>query len=454
MYIIIAGAGVVGLHIASLLIEAKHEVAIIEQSTEIVDNVRRQLEVNTIIGNAATPRVLREVKVHRADLVIAVTDNDETNILTCFLAKELGAATTVARVRNPEYSGYFTTAAKLPPTIRKVIRPRNLGIDVFINPEFEVAKEITNLFSSFYPSPVENFADDQVQIKDFKVEENKILEKALGKIKFTKPCVVAAITRAGETIMPTANEIIQQDDHIYLVASREHMDELGEMFAQLQRPVNNVVILGGGRVGFLVAEGLHKHGISVKVIEKDISRSEEIAAKLEGATVLQGDGTDRDFLIEQGVPSVDAFVATTENDELNILCGLLAKSLGVPRSVIVVNQPGYIPLAESIGIDVVSSPSLLTAGKIAHFVLHGGAISAAYIGGKELQAVEFVTSSKAHVAQRKLSKAGFPKEAVVGAIVHNNTILIPPIDSTILPGDHVIIISPLSVLPDVEKLFK
>ena len=454
MYIIIAGAGEVGSHIASLLIEAKHEVAIIEQSSETIENVRNQLEVNTIIGNAATPRILRETNVHRADLIIAVTNNDETNMLTCFLAKELGAAMTVARVRNPEYSGYFVTTGKSPSAPRKVIRPISLGIDLFINPEFEVAKEITNLFSSFYLSPAENFADGRVQIKEFKVGEKRGLKKALGKIKFTKPCVVAAITRAGEIIAPTADEIIQQDDHIYLVAYREHMDELGEMFAQSQRPVKNVVILGGGRVGFLVAEGLDKYGISVKVIEKDISRSEEIAAKLEGATVVQGDGTDRDFLIEQGVPSADAFVATTENDELNILCGLLAKNLGAPRAVIVANNPGYIPLAEAIGIDVVSSPPLLTAGKIAHFVLHGGAISAAYIGGKELQAIEFVTNSKAHVAQREISKAGLPKEAMVGGVVRNGTVIIPPNDITIQPGDHVIVISPLSVIPDVEKLFK
>ncbi|MFC1860451.1 Trk system potassium transporter TrkA [Chloroflexota bacterium] len=454
MYIIIAGAGEVGSHIASLLIEAKHEVTIIEQSGEIVDNVRRQLEVNTIIGNAATPRILRETEVHRADLIIAATNNDETNMLTCFLAKELGAAMTVARVRNPEYSGYFITAAKSPPTIRKVIRPRTLGIDLFISPESEVAREITNLFSSFYPYPVENFADGRIQIKEFKVGEKRSLKKALDKIRFTKPCVVAAITRAGEVIMPTADEVLQPDDHVYLVAARECMDGLGEMFAQPQRPVKNVVILGGGRVGFLIAEGLHKYGISVKVIEKDISRGEEIAAKLEGAIVLQGDGTDRDFLIEQEVPSADAFVATTESDELNILCGLLAKNLGVPRSVIMANRPGYIPLAEAIGIDVVSSPSLITAGKIAHFVLHGGAISAAYIGGKEVQAIEFVTSARAHAARRKVSKAGLPKEAIVGGIVRNGRVIIPPDDSTIQPGDHIIIISPLSVVPEVEKLFK
>jgi trk system potassium uptake protein TrkA len=454
MYIIIAGAGVVGSHIASLLAEEGQNVAVVDQSEEAIDTIRRQLEVNTIIGNAATPKILKEAEAHRADLVIAVTNSDETNMLTCFIAKELGSTTTAARVRNPEYSGYFTTTTKPSSATRKVIRPKSLGIDLFINPESEAAKEITNLFSSFYPTPVQNFADGQVQVKEFKVGEKKISKKPLGKMKFTRPCVVAAITRAGSIITPTPDELLQQDDHIFLVASPKCMDGLGEMFSQAQELVKSVVILGGGRVGFLVAEGLQGYGISVKLIEKDIDRSEDIAARLQGVTVLQGDGTDRDFLIEQGVPSADAFVATTENDELNILCGLLVKNLGVPQSLIMVNKPGYIPLTEEIGVNVIASPPLLTANKIAHFVLHGGAVSAAFIGGKELQAIEFVTSPTAHVAQRKISEAGLPKEAIVGAIVHKDTVIIPPDDNVIQPGDHVIIISPLAVTPAVEKLFK
>jgi len=454
MYIVIAGAGVVGFHIASLLVAAKHEVTIVEQSDEIVENVRHQLEVHTIIGTAATPKILKETEVHRADLVIAVTNNDETNMLTCFLAKELGAAMTVARVRNPEYSGYFVTAAKSSPTVRKIVRPKSLGIDLFINPEFEAAKEIINLLSSLYPTPVENFFDDQVQIKEFKAASGKILNKPIGEIKFTKPCVVAAITRDGETITPTADEIIKPDDHVYLVAHRESMDELGEMFAQPSRVVKSVVILGAGDVGLHIADGLHRSGISVKVIAENISRGEEFAAKLGGVTVLQGDGTNRDFLIEQGVPAADAFVATTENDELNILCGLIAKNIGVPQSLITVNKPGYVPLTEIIGIDVVASPPLLTANKIAHFVLHGGAISAAFIGGKEIQAIEFVVNAAANIAGHKISEGGLPKEAIVGAVVHRGMVSVPPSDDIIHSGDHIIIVSPLSAIPDVEKLFK
>ena len=455
MYIIIAGAGVVGFHIASLLVEGKHEVTVVEPSEEVVESIRRQLDVKTIVGYAATPRILREAEVNRADLIIAVTNNDETNMLICFLAKELGAAMTVARVRNPEYSGYFITAAKSPSAPRKVIRPKSLGIDLFINPEVEVAEEIMSVLSSFYPTPVENFADGRVQIQEFRAVKEAVINKPLSDITFPAPCVVAAIVRAGETIVPTnPSEIIKEGDHIYLVASPESMDKFGEMFAQPQQPVNSVVIFGGGRVGFLLAEGLEKQGVSVKVIEQNLARCQEIAARLEHTAVLQGDATDRDFLIEQGVKSADAFVATTESDELNILCALLAKNLGVPRSLILLNNPGYLPLAEAIGVDVSVSPLLLTANKISHFVLHGGAISAAFIGGKELQAIEFVASSTANIAEHSLTEAGLPKEAIAGAIIHNDTVIIPPNDSVIHSGDHVIIISPLSVTPSVESLFK
>jgi len=454
MYIIIAGSGIVGFHIASLLAEGKHEVTIIEPSEEVVDSIHRQLDVKTVLGNAATPRVLREAEVNRANLVVAVTSNDETNMLVCFLAKELGAAMTVARVRNPEYSGYFITAAKSPSAPRKVIRPKSLGINLFINPEVEVAEEIMGILSSLYPSPIENFADGRVQIREFRVDEGTLADRPLADITFPEPCVVAAISRAAKTFIPSADQVIRKGDHVYLVARRESMDGFGEMFAPPQRPVKSVAIFGGGRVGFLVADGLDKHGMAVKVIDESMSRCQEIAARLEHATVLQGDATDPDFLLEQGVPSADAFVATTENDELNILCSLLAKNLGVSRSIIVVNKPGYVPLAEAIGVDVAVAPLLLVASRIAHFVLHGGAISAAFIGGKDLQAIEFVASSTAHIAQRNIDEAGLPKEAIAGAIVRDDRVIIPPNNSVIRSGDHVIIVSHLSATPAVERLFK
>ncbi|MCD6453647.1 MAG: Trk system potassium transporter TrkA [Dehalococcoidales bacterium] len=453
MYIIIAGAGTVGFHIASLLAQEKHEVTIIEQSEEVIENVRRQLDIRTIVGNAASPSIMREAETKRADLIIAVTDSDETNIITCFIAKGLGAQMTIARVRHLEYSGYFIGAASSPSAPRKVIRPKSFGVDLFINPAIEAAREITNILSGFYSTPIANLASGLIQIREFRTEKETTIDQPIAKIAFPKPCVVVALLRSEGIIIPRADEIIKPDDRVYLLARRESMDELGTLFAKPHRPAKSVVILGGGCVGSLVAEELKGRRLRVKIIEKNLRRCQEIAAKLPGATVVQGDGTDRDFLIEQGVPTADAFVAATESDELNILSGLLAKNLGVSRNLALVNRPANIPLAETVGIDVAASAPLLAAHRIAHFALHGGAISVALLGGEQIQAIEFVTSPTASIVRQKLTEVGLPQEVLAGAITHESTITIPPDDSLIQAGDHIIIISPLSAIPAVEKLF-
>ena len=453
MYIIIAGAGVVGFHIAALLVREHHEVAVVEHSEAALEKVSRQLDVRTVLGNAAIPRVLKEAEIHRANLVIAVTESDEANMITCFIAKELGARTTVSRVRNPEYSGYFVGGASSPSAPRKVIRPRTFGVDLFINPVAEAAREIVTILSSFYSTPMVTFGNGLVQIREFRAEKEAVVDKAVSDIVFSKPGVVVAILRAEGTFIPKADEIIRQGDRVYVVAPREFMDEIGKLFAEPKHPAKSVVIVGGGRVGVLVADGLREHGISVKIIEKSQSRCQEIAARLEGISVVQGAGTDRDFLVEQGVPTADAFLTSTESDELNILSGLLAKNLGVSRNLTLVNKPSNISLAEAVGVDVAASPPLLTARKITHFVLHGGAISVALLGGEEIQAIEFVTSSTAPLAGRKIVEAGLPKGTIAGAIIRDNAAIIPPNDRVVHAGDHIIIISPLTLTPAVEKLF-
>ena len=453
MYVVIAGAGVVGFHIASLLAKENHEVAVVEQSEEALENVSRQLDVKAILGDVAIPRILKEAETHRADLVIAVTDSDETNMITCFMAKELGARMTVARVRNPEYSGYFIGTASSPSAPRKVIRPKTFGVDLFINPVAEAAREIVTILSGFYSTPVESFADGLVQIREFRAERETVTDRPVSGITFPKPCLIVAMLRAEDVFVPAADEVIKPGDRVYLIASREHMDEIGEMFAEPQHPAKSVVILGGGRVGVLVAEGLREEGISVRIIEKSLSRCQEIASKLEGVSVVQGDGTNRDFLVEQGVPLADAFVASTESDELNILSGLLAKKLGVSRNLILVNNPGNISLADAVGVDVAGSPPLLTARKIARFVLHGGAVSVSLLGGEQIQAVEFVTRPTTPVIGHTIAEAGLPKEVVAGAIIRDSTVIIPPGDSVVHSGDHVIVVSPLAQTPAVERLF-
>jgi trk system potassium uptake protein TrkA len=454
MYIIIAGGGIIGSHIASLLVQEGYEVTILEQSEAALKKLQGQLDIKTIRGNAATPKTLKEAEIERADLVLAVTNNDETNMITCFMAKEMGAATTAARIRNIEYSGYFVAPAKTPTSPRKIVRPKSLGIDVFINPEVEAAREIMEILSGFYSTPVENFANGLVQIREFKIESQPLAGTHLGELNLPNQSMIVAAVTQGEITAPDKDLLLNEGDSLHIAVSAEKMDELGKIFIQSKRPARKVVILGGSRVGVLTASGLQKRGVKVKIIEQDPVRCQELASQLEKVDILQGDGTDRAFLLEQGVSSADAFVAASENEEINILCALLAKTLGVPRAMVVINKPGYIPLAEAIGIDVAAVPTILAANKIIRFVLRGGVISASLIEGQQLEAIEFVTSAQASIANQNITEAGLPKESTVVAIIRNETVFIPPGDNVIKPGDHVVIVTAPESVQTIEKLFK
>lgn len=452
--IVIAGAGVTGFHIAYLLAREGQEVVVIEQSERAMDNVRRQLDVKTILGSAATPRILLEAEVHRAELFVATTGSDETNMVSCFMAKEMGAGRTIARVRNPEYSGYFITPAKSPQATRRVIRPKSLGIDLFINPEIETAKGIAAILSGLYLSPLDEFAGGRVQIREFRVQKEDMLNRPLSELGLPPSSMVVTIVRTDESKIPRGDDSLRRGDHIHVIASREAMQEVMLTLDSPRSRAGKVVILGGGRVGFHLARELGGSGTSVKIIEPDTVCCRELAAKLEKAVVIQGEVADRDLLIEEGVASSDALIAATESDELNILSGLVARNLGVPRTLVLVNKPEYIPLAEMVNIDTALSPLLLASKRIARFALHGGVLSVALLGGEQIQAIEFATSSRAHVINKRIREAGLPKEAIVGAIVRGDSVFIPPPDTTVQSGDHVIIVAPLPATPAVERLFK
>jgi len=457
MYIIVVGAGAAGLYIASLLVKAEQKVAIVEQSEEVAEYVHHQLDVGVALGNAATPRVLRQVDVHRADLLVATTSSDETNIITCIMAKELGAKKTVARVRNPEYSGYLVVGAESPQAPRKVVRPKRLGIDLFVNPEIEAAKEIVSILSSLYATPVQEFANGRVQIREFKVEnEAAVVNKPIRLINNTlpRPCVITLIVRSGEVKVPNSDDIIKQGDRVSVLAAKEDMDELGGIFNHPKLPTKNLVILGGGNIGFRVAEELDKRGVRIKIIEKSMSRGQEISGKLKRVAVVQGEGTDRDLLKEEGVPSSDAFIAASGDEALNILAGLVAKNLGVARNVVLVNKPEYIPLAQSVGIDVAVSPLLLAGSRISRFILHGGAISTALLENEQAQAIEFIANSTAHITRGGKKGVKLPQGAIMGAIIRGDMVIIPPGDNVVQPGDHVVVVSLPSAISSVEKLFK
>lgn len=460
MYVIVVGAGATGYHIASVLAKTGQEVVMIEQSEELVDYVCHQLDVGVVLGNGVNPNILRQVEVHRADLLVATTANDEANMVICSMAHELGAQKTVARVRNSEYySGYLTVGkSDSPYAPRKVERPIRMGINHFVNPEEETAKQIEDSLSGLYASHAQELANGRVQVREFKVESDaNVLNKPLHFVKemSTKPFAIALLVKSKEIMVPSGEEVISKDDHVYIIAIKEDMEKLGALFNHLKSPTKRVTILGGGIIGYHVAEVLDKRGVQIKLIEKDKARSEEINAKLRRVEVLHSLGTDRNFLIEEGIPSSDAFIATTGDEALNILVGLLAKSLGASRNIVVVDKPEYVPLAESVGIDVALSPLIIAGNKVTSIALHGNVVSMAMLENEQAQATEFVVNKMTRIAGKSKGSIKLPKGAVIAAIIHGSNILISPADDEIIKEhDHVIVVSLCSIFPQVEKLFK
>jgi len=454
MYIVVVGAGAAGFYVASLLSKEKQDIVVIEQDEETAENVRRQLDVAVVVGNGALSRVLREADAQRADLVVALTAVDEVNMVTCFMARELGAKKTIARVREPEYSDYQLVGGKSPYSPRKIVRPKGLGVDLFVNPEIEAAREIVSILSGLYVTPMWEFADGRVQMREFRVENPAVLGKTIATVPFPRRCVVAMLGR-GETLrIPAPDDIVQKGDRIYLVAARADMDEIGDLFDVPRKKNRTVAIFGAGIVGFNVAEALEKRGVRVKVIEKSAARTQLLSTRLKRSSVVQGGRPDRDLLAEEGVGQADAFIAATGDESLNILAGLVAKNVGASRSIVLVDNPEYIPLAEAVGVDVPVSPLIQCGETVARYILHAGAISVALLGDEDAQAIEFLVGSNAKVVKKAVSEIEWPRGSRIVAVVRGDVVSVPPESMVVEAGDRAVVASALDAIPSVERLFR
>lgn len=454
MQILIVSAGVVASRIAALLLKEGHDVTIIDESEAALDAVSLHLDVKTVRGSGMNPRVLTEAGVENADVVIAATRNDELNVIICFVAKELGAKRTVARIQNPEYPGYFVAPAKSPSAPRRVIRHKKLGVDLLVNPELLAANHIVNTLTNVFITSMESMAEGLVQIGEMEVERVEATKKPIAEIEYPRPAVIAALVRSGKTFVPAENESLRLGDRIYVMAEGESLDLIGKMFSLPRKPTQNVIIAGGGTVGFFVAERLEQVGIHVKIIEQNKERCTEISKKLDKTLVIQGEVTSIDYLRDEGVHSADAFIAAVDRDELNILISVLAKNLGTARSIAVVNRPEYIPLAEGIGVDIVVSPLLLANSAFDRFIHQPQVLSAAAFARGEAEAIEISIENGASVIGPSLGKLDLPKNTRIAAIIRDGKVLIPKAEDFIFAGDRVILVGLRTALPPVEKLFQ
>jgi trk system potassium uptake protein TrkA len=444
MQIVIIGMGEVGKHLAAMLTEENHDVTIIDSNSEILEYAEDRLDVRAVAGNGASIGTLRAAEVGKADLVAAVTDNDEVNIVASLQAKELGAQTIIARVDSHEYLPGWQGAYH-----------GILGIDLVISTRILAAIQVNLLIRSFGAVSVANFADDRVQMVQLPVGNTEICNIPLKDLETPNDILVAAILRDEEMIIPSGLDMILPEDEIFIIGKTDQIGNAESYFGKARMGgAKSVVILGGGEIGFAVARSLEKQDIDVRIIEWNPKVCQYLSETLSEATILNGDGTDLELLEEEKVGDADVFVAASKRDEVNLMAGLLVQNLGVKKTIALVHRPDYIKIYEHLGLDATISPRRFAADQILKYVRAGRIVSVSEIADGKGEILEFVAPRKSKIIQNDLKNTGFPRGAVVGAIAGKRGIMVPTGNDRVQPGDSVIIFSTPEVRSRVEELFK
>lgn len=444
MKVIIIGAGKVGIQLVESLLNEKHEVIIIDSNQEVIDKLTDNFDALIIKGNGVSSSLLKRIECGKADLLIAVTNSDEANIVSCITAKRLGTRSVIARVRNPEYVQELEFMRK------------SLGIDHIINPELATAHEIMRLLLNTHASYAEDFAKGRVRISEIQVSSNShYSNKQLKDINLPPCMIITAIARNGDIIIPNGLDHIYPKDTLFVLGERGSVDffakEAGAQIAS--HKIRNVLITGGGKTSFYLAKELEHIGVNVKIIEQNLERCQDLAETLNNTLVLHGDGTDISLLKAEKVEGMDAFVALTGFDEENMLVALLAKQLGVKKVIAKVSRSSYTSLIETIGIDNTVAPKLITARDILRHVRGGRIISMSLLIGGRAEVFEIIPQENTPIVNRPLKEIGIPKGVIIGAIFRSGKIIIPNGDSVVKSTDRVIVFTLENHMDKVNRLF-
>ena len=451
MKAIIIGAGEVGFYTAKLLVGDNNDVILIDQSKEACQRVQEQLDLITLEGSGASPSLLVKAGIKEAELLMAVTNSDEINMLACVIAARHGVKTKVVRVSNPDYFANETD-----------LSPKDIGIDLLINPEQLCAEEFYRLLNIPQAREIVEFEDGKVQLIAFQVKPTNPLRGTpltrLADHGISSDLRVTAIKRKdGTTIVPKGRDFIIEGDEVFVIGSRESTSQLLELSGvTLNQKIHRVIIVGAQRIGISLAQTLEKNGTQVKLIEANRERAEAASVILRKTTVLHGDYLNPGFLEEAGVDGVDGFVSVTGDDENDVMACVTAKQHGATRVLALVQKPRYLPILESIPtLDAVVSRHLTAVNNILRLVRRGQIVSAASLREIDAEVIELVAGPNSQITYNKIQNLGgmLPEDALIGAIVRQDRVLIPTGKSVIQAGDRVIIFTMPDSIPVVEKLF-
>ena len=446
MRIVIIGVGEVGFHVAKALSQEDFDITVIDNDPEKCRRASEHLDVIVVQGNGASPKNLVEASVDKADYVFALTRIDEVNLIASQQARQLGANKVIARLRNQQYSD-----------ANSIIKPEKFGIDLVIHPEKEACSEIVRLVEHPYAIKVMDFEGGRLKMIGFKISHrNQVVGRSVKELcddsKELKFGIVAVI-RGNKTIVPWGDFIFEPDDRAYFIIKTKHLEELLSLLDISNQKSNRIMIFGGEKIGYSIAELLQK-GKSVRLIDTRRERSEQIAAKLTDTMVINADGTDIEFLKSENIKDVESFIAVTRDEKANILSGILAHQLGAKQVIIHITTTEYLPLLQELGIGAIVSKNMATVNKIIRKI-YSDKTETDLIAFEEMDVdiIELQPEAESKVTQKPLKDIDFPKDSIVGVINHHGNLSIARGDSMITEEDTALVFSKTKAIPKIRSLF-
>lgn len=446
MNIAIVGAGKLGRKVASALLGGNYEITIIDKNEEKLQKVSNQMDVMTINADAREVSVLKDMGIESFQYLLAATDNDETNIVIASFAKKLGCRRVIARVRDPEHMNQFFFIKE------------QMGIDSIVNPDLAITLEIYKYLAEKYTLSNVIFTSGKIALTEFYARHyTKVIGLTIPQVKDLLPnMLIAAISRKGKVIIPHGNDEIHKEDILYVIGEKEEILELNKKVHDKGKYTNlqKVMIVGGGKTGFYLAEKLSEFGAAVKLIEKDKSRCHYLSTHLKNVMVLHNDGTDIAFLEDENFDQMDAFVSCTGFDEENLLLALTAKQHNIEDVISKVSHQSYKELIERMGVDMVLNPLDITTSNILRFIQGTKKVISSTLIQGQAEIMEIVAHSHMKMIDKPLSELHLPSGMLIAAIHRGQQVIIPKGDTKIKWNDRVILVSLLSEMADLENLLK
>ena len=448
MKIIIAGAGEVGFHLAKLLSYESQEIILIDLDKERLAYAETHLDIKVVKGDITSVYVLKESNIANADLFVSVTSSQTANITSCVLAKQLGAKRTIARIYNTEFIEH-----------KDEVGFETLGIDELISPESLASSEIELLLNQSVFNDTYAFEDGALTMlgltlsADAKIidKQVKVAAQLLSDIHF----IPIAIQRYGShlTLIPRGDTVFKEGDRVVFITSEGGDEELCKLTGKRKTQIKDIMILGGGQIGAITAKELSKTDFNIKIVEKSKERALELADQLSNALVINGDGRNVELLEEENINAMDAFISVTGNSETNIMSCLVAKSKGVKKTIALVENMDYFALSHSIGVDTLINKKLLAANSIFRYVRKGEVVAMTKLANMKAELLEFVVKPTSRICYQFIKEVDFPRAAIIGGVIRNESGIIALGDFKIEPGDRVVVCCLPEAISKVERLF-